>query len=250
MIYIRANGSVKDINAHASSPQAAALYFSQKYERPNTALANNARRIASAEAVALAAKSGKWPSAPSSPASTSSGSDSADSIAAFSQIADAVKAANALFKDVAEVVNWAVVMAEPSQEWRIVCLAVAGAAAYGSVRFHSSSFPLSVGLLGGAIVFGYMAFRPWPVSSSNTPERLGPYAVDVVSGNPPEPGPAPSSHVGEIQAGLEALAAVWAAGQAAKGLGNAANLASGVGSLWKKIAGDIETGGEDAAESA
>lgn len=62
MKYILANGSVSDINAHASSPQAAALYFSNQYERPNAALANNANREQSAADVAVAASSGKWPS--------------------------------------------------------------------------------------------------------------------------------------------------------------------------------------------
>lgn len=61
MTYIKANGSVADINAHATSPSAAALYFSTAYERPNTALANNANRESSAIAVAQAASSGKWP---------------------------------------------------------------------------------------------------------------------------------------------------------------------------------------------
>lgn len=59
--YIKANGSIADINANASTPSAAALYFSNKYERPNAALANNANRESSAEAVASAAKSGNWP---------------------------------------------------------------------------------------------------------------------------------------------------------------------------------------------
>jgi hypothetical protein len=61
MQYIRANGSIADINEHASSPSAAALYFSTKYERPDAALANNANREQSAVLVAQAAKSGKWP---------------------------------------------------------------------------------------------------------------------------------------------------------------------------------------------
>lgn len=60
--YIKANGSIANINANASTPQAAALYFSENYERPNAALANNATREASAEAVAQAAISGKWSS--------------------------------------------------------------------------------------------------------------------------------------------------------------------------------------------
>lgn len=56
--YINANGSIGDINKHASSPRAAALYFSEKYERPG--IPNNPVREAAAEWVAGAAKSGNW----------------------------------------------------------------------------------------------------------------------------------------------------------------------------------------------
>jgi Phage tail lysozyme len=58
MTYIRANGSVADINAHAQSPESAALYFSGKYERPG--IPDNANRTASASLVAKAAKTGDW----------------------------------------------------------------------------------------------------------------------------------------------------------------------------------------------
>jgi hypothetical protein len=61
LAYVRANGSIADINKHATSPSSAALYFSTKYERPNPAAANNQNRIASAELVAKAAETGKWP---------------------------------------------------------------------------------------------------------------------------------------------------------------------------------------------
>lgn len=54
-------GSIADINAHASSPSAAALYFSQRYERPG--IPNNANRQQSAIDVANAAKSGNWSTA-------------------------------------------------------------------------------------------------------------------------------------------------------------------------------------------
>lgn len=63
--YIKANGSISDINAHATSPSAAALYFSQRYERPSAAAANNANREASANEVAQAAKTGNWSTAAS-----------------------------------------------------------------------------------------------------------------------------------------------------------------------------------------
>ena len=76
MKYILANGSVSDINAHASTPQAAALYFSTVYERPLASAANNPNREQSAADVASAASSGKWPAtgagAGSGPVSTAS----------------------------------------------------------------------------------------------------------------------------------------------------------------------------------
>jgi Phage tail lysozyme len=58
--YIATNGSVADINANASTPQAAAIYFMNKYERPNVALENEPNRVAAADYVAAAAKSGNW----------------------------------------------------------------------------------------------------------------------------------------------------------------------------------------------
>lgn len=56
--YIQANGSIADINAHASSPTAAADYFSTKYERPGIPALSN--REAAATWVAGAAQSGNW----------------------------------------------------------------------------------------------------------------------------------------------------------------------------------------------
>jgi hypothetical protein len=61
MAYIKANGSVSDINANAASPAASALYFSNKYERPAPATANNSNRENSAEETFQAAQSGNWP---------------------------------------------------------------------------------------------------------------------------------------------------------------------------------------------
>jgi hypothetical protein len=60
MEYVKANGSIADINAHSQTPAAAATYFSDKYERPG--IPNIQNRISSANEVAAAAKSGKWPS--------------------------------------------------------------------------------------------------------------------------------------------------------------------------------------------
>jgi hypothetical protein len=48
MVYIAQNGSVADINAHAGTPTEAAVYFSDKYERPGNPMIQN--RIAGANA--------------------------------------------------------------------------------------------------------------------------------------------------------------------------------------------------------
>lgn len=52
IIYVMQNGSIRDINANASSPAAAAKYISDKYERPNAQLANNPHREEVANEVA------------------------------------------------------------------------------------------------------------------------------------------------------------------------------------------------------
>jgi hypothetical protein len=56
--YIAANGSISDINAHSSSPTAAAEYFMSKYERPGIPAESN--RVAAAQWVASAAQTGNW----------------------------------------------------------------------------------------------------------------------------------------------------------------------------------------------
>jgi hypothetical protein len=71
--YIAKNGSVAEINAHASSPTEAAQYFMQQYERPNAAAANESARVDAANWVADSAKSGNWGS--------SSGTDTPDTAA-------------------------------------------------------------------------------------------------------------------------------------------------------------------------
>jgi hypothetical protein len=58
--FIAANGSISQINANASSPETAAVYFMNQYERPNKALENEPNRVAAATYVAAAAKSGNW----------------------------------------------------------------------------------------------------------------------------------------------------------------------------------------------
>jgi hypothetical protein len=56
--YIAANGSIADINAHASTPKAAADYFESRYERAGIPALSN--REAAADWVASSASSGNW----------------------------------------------------------------------------------------------------------------------------------------------------------------------------------------------
>lgn len=75
--YVQQNGSINDVNAHAQTAADAALYFSQRYERPNAALANNQNREQSATQVLQAAQSGSWPSGTQTTSSSSGNSQPA-----------------------------------------------------------------------------------------------------------------------------------------------------------------------------
>jgi hypothetical protein len=70
--YIAANGSISAINRNASSPAAAALYFSNVYERAGSG-AENQNRVDAAEWVAQSAKSGNWGTSAGTPGGTPSG---------------------------------------------------------------------------------------------------------------------------------------------------------------------------------
>lgn len=60
LAYIKKNGSIADINAHASTPKEASDYFESQYERPNAAAANTSAREEAAAWVISSAKSGNW----------------------------------------------------------------------------------------------------------------------------------------------------------------------------------------------
>lgn len=99
--YIKTNGSIADVNAHASSPEAAATYFMSQYERPDPALENEAARVDAAEWVAQAASSGNWGTSSGTPA-PSSGSG----LLSFpSQITDFMSDADSLISHLAWLVN-------------------------------------------------------------------------------------------------------------------------------------------------
>lgn len=115
MAYINSNGSVADINANASSPAAAALYFSTKYERPNPADANNANRQQSAQDVAAAASSGNWPAG-----TAANPSGSTDSTGASTATLDSiVSSATGLVKDLDSIATVFTYLSSPGHWARI-----------------------------------------------------------------------------------------------------------------------------------
>lgn len=113
MVYIKANGSVADINAHAATPKDAADWFSGHYERPGIpALAN---REGAANSVAAAAKSGNWQGSASitTSASLTSASGGLGGLLSFpSQITTFFSDAN----DFVKAIMW---LAQPSSWIRI-----------------------------------------------------------------------------------------------------------------------------------
>jgi hypothetical protein len=103
------------------SPQAAALFYSQMFERPDPALANNQNRQQSAEEVAAAAKSGKWPvGAGAVPTGSSSNSALPQGTLSLGSVTDAVNAVQPLLHGVAVVIDRAFGMFAPGQGWRLL----------------------------------------------------------------------------------------------------------------------------------
>jgi Phage tail lysozyme len=111
MKYILANGSISDINAHASTPQDAALYFSNQYERPLASAANNSNREDTAAEVLTAAKSGNWDTS-----SAGSGSPGAATTAGLFSWPDDI---TGFFKDSKDMVDAGLWLFNPSSWLRI-----------------------------------------------------------------------------------------------------------------------------------
>lgn len=111
--YIQKFGSIGDVNAHADTPAAAASYFMSNYEKPNAAAANEATRVAAAEWVAEAAKSGNWGTSAGSNPAPASGGGSGGILSFPSQITDFFSEADKLVTAIA----W---LAAPASWVRIV----------------------------------------------------------------------------------------------------------------------------------
>ena len=87
----------------------------------------------------------------------------------------------------------------------------------------NGDLPLAIALIGGALLTGYMAYRPWPVASGK-PVKPGAYAYEILEGQVPAAGP-PAVSAAEVQAteyALDMVLGVWAVTKLSKVLENVA----------------------------
>ncbi len=115
----------------------------------------------------------------------------------------------------------------PGQGFRAVFWAATVLLGVGAYKTWSSGesssgdgnphLPLALLLTGGALIAGFLAFRPWPVSTAGRPIKPGAYLYEVTQGQPPPAG-APTytpAEVQETEAGLDILLGFWAIHQLA-----------------------------------
>jgi hypothetical protein len=169
-----------------------------------------------------------------------------------------LSAAGTLLGDTAKALDWFFHFFKPGQGWRIAFGGAAVISAYGGVRSWqsasasedaSAALPLAVALFGLAALASFMTLRQWPAPGGQ-PITPGAYAVDVLEGKPPKPGPAPTSDATAIEVGLGAILALWGASKVAQGLSGIGGVIGGIlgylGGLFKGSGGGAP--GEPAPE--
>lgn len=133
--------------------------------------------------------------------------------------------AGSLLHGIAEMLDFAFGFFAPGQGWRIAFGAGAAVAGAGAVKAYTSqggsaggsAFPLSVGLAGASTLSAFMALRPWPQQAGG-PEKPGEYVAEILSGQPPPPGPKRQHETGTIEAGLAVFAVAWLAQKASSAI--------------------------------
>jgi hypothetical protein len=96
--------------------------------------------------------------------------------------------------------------------------------------------PMALLLTGAAIMTGFLAFRPWPVSTAGRPLKPGAYLWEITQGTPPPAGPPTytPAEVTETEAGLDILLGFWAIHQLA---GTIYDMAESVAAVKSAILG-------------
>lgn len=107
----------------------------------------------------------------------------------------------------------------PGQAYRFlfyILTLITGLAAYraygGSLPgrpSHSDNLPLALLLSGAALMFSFMAFRPWP-SLNGAALKPGAYLWDELHGTPPPRGPVTTTaDVQEVEGVLDVILGLW-----------------------------------------
>ena len=157
---------------------------------------------------------------------------------------DALSEMGTLFHGAARGLNWFFWLWEPGQGWRLimgitgVTTGIIAMKTYTSPairREGSSAFPLAILMTGISLLAFYMTVRAWPISDSGKASRPAPYAVAILTGENPPSGPPAQDNTPEIQAGLEAVSAVWLVNKAAGSIGNIAGAAGVIAGIWAGI---------------
>jgi hypothetical protein len=179
------------------------------------------------------------PGAPGTPSGGGGGGGSGGGSkpSALSDVTATLTAAGALLGDTAKALDWFFHFFKPGQGWRIAFGGAAVISAYGGVRSWqsastsedaSAALPLAVALFALAALASFMTLRQWPAPGGQ-PITPGAYAVDVLEGKPPKPGPAPTSDATAIEVGLGAILALWGASKVASGLTGLWGIISAIG---------------------
>jgi len=157
-----------------------------------------------------------------------------------------------LFHGVAEGLNWAFWIFEPGQGWRAAfALGGIGSGVFAAKLYTSPSvtkeksaaFPAAILLTGVSLLCLYMTLRAWPVNADGQAIRPSAYAVDILKGVKPAPGPSPTDNTNAIQEGIEAIASIWVVNKVASSLTGIAGAAGVFGTIWAGIKGVFGGGG-------
>ena len=134
-------------------------------------------------------------------------------------IGDGANAVGSVNHLLAYLIDYPLSMFKPGQAWRLVFTAVTALLAFGSFKVYSQQsgnaghekLPLAILLLGGALLTGFMAFRPWP-NPDGKAIKPGAYAYEILEGQVPAAGP-PAISPAEVQTtefAMDLFAAIWA----------------------------------------
>jgi hypothetical protein len=108
---------------------------------------------------------------------------------------------------------------KPGQAYRLLFYILAGASGIGTYAAfggpipnqpsHSENMPLGMLLAGLTLMFGFMAFRPWPVINGS-PIKPGAYLWDEVHGSPPPNVPQDvTAEVQVIEGAMDIIVGIW-----------------------------------------